>query len=601
MRTHSSWLATLGSLWFAAVILVLLLVAMAFATIYETMHGTERALQVYYKSGWFAGLLGLLAANVAAALIVRLPFTKRQIGMVITHLSILMVLGGALVTQSRGLNGRLVIAEGQTVDDFALTELPALTVTRAGAAEAGQGQAMVDLNPGVFNGFEQVDAPDAPLLSLEGLQVEVASYLPDSEVVRKVEDDNPHRRPAIEVSLSETGRDDPTWVFAQQSGLAGGRRVAFRMLPTVEELLQLVDGTTPKKSDSKGSVKIEYQGREYEISLEQCTDQAAPVGETGYTVRVLKYLPHAIVGPNNTVVNKSPRPANPYIEAALTGPEGTETRRSFARFPDFNSMHGANESADLKLVFVAPTDDLPSAPVEVLCGPEADGQMYARFYWTSLEPLVKKLTIGDPVESPWPGLKFSVRRRFENARWDQSVKPVEPVRKTREPAVLLKLTSKEDRENSDEGQEMWVQKHRPASLTIDGVPHEIVFATKTRALGFELALDRFRLVTYPGTGRPRSFESHVTIRDPARGGEFSRVISMNQPIEYGGYSFYQSSYEKREGAGDISVLSVSRDPGQLIVFAGYIAMLVGMTWVLVQRMRDRRRLEAAAKTGGPLG
>ncbi len=112
MRTHSSWLTTLGSLWFAAVILVLLLVAMAFATIYETLYGTERALQEYYHSWWFAGLLGLLAANVAATLIVRFPFTRRQIGMVVTHLSILMVLGGALVTQSRGLNGRLVIAEG---------------------------------------------------------------------------------------------------------------------------------------------------------------------------------------------------------------------------------------------------------------------------------------------------------------------------------------------------------------------------------------------------------------------------------------------------------------------------------------------------------
>jgi hypothetical protein len=46
----------------------------------------------------------------------------------------------------------------------------------------------------------------------------------------------------------------------------------------------------------------------------------------------------------------------------------------------------------------------------------------------------------------------------------------------------------------------------------------------------------------------------------------------------------------------MSILSVSRDPGRLIVFAGYITMLLGMLIVLFNRMRDHRR---SAQTAPP--
>ena len=46
----------------------------------------------------------------------------------------------------------------------------------------------------------------------------------------------------------------------------------------------------------------------------------------------------------------------------------------------------------------------------------------------------------------------------------------------------------------------------------------------------------------------------------------------------------------------MSVLSVSRDPGLPIVFAGYVTMVVGMVWVLAVRMWSRR---PAASPGQP--
>ena len=106
--------------------------------------------------------------------------------------------------------------------------------------------------------------------------------------------------------------------------------------------------------------------------------------------------------------------------------------------------------------------------------------------------------------------------------------------------------------------------------------------------GFSLALDRFRVGYYPGSDRPRSFESHVTLTDPTTGESRSKIISMNAPVQFGRYSLFQSSY-RSDGRGTVSFLSVSRDPGRLIVFAGYIAMLAGMILDVGTRTAGRRR------------
>ena len=47
----------------------------------------------------------------------------------------------------------------------------------------------------------------------------------------------------------------------------------------------------------------------------------------------------------------------------------------------------------------------------------------------------------------------------------------------------------------------------------------------------------------------------------------------------------------------ISILSVSRDPGQPIVFLGYIAMMCGMLVVLGTRVADYRRASGGASSG----
>ena len=587
-------LRAVGSLWYAALLLVLALVAMACATIFESSRGTEAALKVFYGSRWFVGLLALVAVNVAAAMIIRFPFHRRQIGFVITHGSILVTLAGAFVTSQWGVDGQVGIAEGETVSRFSLPKGTLTVLNRADGTRAE-----IDLTSRDFDSFTAVERPRAGILTLGNLEVGVERYLPDSEVVEQMMNDNSQASYAVEVSLSMMGRDQPRWLRAGEPARFGSRDIIFRVVDDGEEMARLLAPEPADTDGSDGVVQIEYEGLTYELPLSRCREEPVPVGETGYTARVLRYLPHASVGPDNKLVNVSDRPMNPAIEVELAGPDGKETRLAFARFPDFASMHGGQRIEELKVEFSAPDAAArPSAAIEVLQG--STGKLYVRFPGDAGGADVQEVALGVPVESPWPTHEFKVLRQFDHARLDRSVVAVEPREEARIPAVLLNVSTAEGTTQS------WLQKFRPRRVTMGGVAYEFIYGNKALPLGFSLKLDRFHLGFYPGGSRPRSFESHVTIVDPSSGGTESRVISMNNPTKYGGYTLFQSSY-RLEGSRAVSFLSVARDRGMPIVFAGYIGMMGGMLVVLGTRIWEHRKsmragaVELPAERSPPLG
>ena len=574
MVTGNPVLRGVGSLWFAAVLLMLFLVAMACATVCESIHTAERAVAIFYTSWWFKTILTLIAANVLASMVVRYPFSKRQIGFLLTHTGILVTLGGALVTDRFGVGGQIGLFEGESVEAFN-ARIDALTV----ANRRDPARASVDLTARTFSGFRAVDQPDAPPLTLDELRIEVERFLPDGEWAKRVLDDNRNIQPAVEVSLSASGVDDPAWLFAGKTETFGAAQAIFRLALSKAELVRLLSESSEDRSGSSGLVKVEYGGSTYEIPLEEGLEKAVPLGDSGATIRVLRYMPHANVGSDNQVVNISDQPLNPAIEAEIVGPAGTEKRLAFANFPDFQSMHDKPQVEGFKLTFIAPSEAVSRVPVEVIADPKSE--LYVRFDHEGDTPQVHKLEIGIPVQSPWPDKQFAVLRRFEHARLEWTIKAVKPMRKERKPALLLNLSTTEHTNR------MWVQKYAPRPVTVNDVPYELVYGNKQVSLGFALTLDRFRVSSYPGSMKPRSFESHVTLTDSTTGRTLSRVISMNHPVEYGGYALFQSSYQ--QGAQrTASFLSVSRDPGQPVAFAGYIVMLLGMVVVLGMRVSDRR-------------
>jgi hypothetical protein len=90
---------------------------------------------------------------------------------------------------------------------------------------------------------------------------------------------------------------------------------------------------------------------------------------------------------------------------------------------------------------------------------------------------------------------------------------------------------------------------------------------------FSLTLLKATHTVYPGTDIPKDFRSRVTLENTAAGEKREVEISMNHPLRYGGYTFYQYQMSagdmvERAGQTPSSVLSVVRNPSWLTPYIG---------------------------------
>lgn len=58
----------------------------------------------------------------------------------------------------------------------------------------------------------------------------------------------------------------------------------------------------------------------------------------------------------------------------------------------------------------------------------------------------------------------------------------------------------------------------------------------------------------------------------------AKDVEVNHPLHFGGYHFYQSSYDDK--AGRYTILSVHADTGLFVVYAGYWLLCLGVIWHL---------------------
>lgn len=103
----------LGSVQMALPMILILAVFLAAGTIVESRYSTVVAKRFVYGTWWFGGFLILLAVNLFCSALSRFPWKKYQIGFVVTHLGIITILAGSLVTQQMGTDGQIALTEGK--------------------------------------------------------------------------------------------------------------------------------------------------------------------------------------------------------------------------------------------------------------------------------------------------------------------------------------------------------------------------------------------------------------------------------------------------------------------------------------------------------
>jgi hypothetical protein len=95
-----------------------------------------------------------------------------------------------------------------------------------------------------------------------------------------------------------------------------------------------------------------------------------------------------------------------------------------------------------------------------------------------------------------------------------------------------------------------------------------------KELPFHIKLKDFRIEYY----KPESVRDYISDVQVVKDGNVvaEKSIEVNHPLHFGGYHFYQSSFDA-EGHR-YTILSVVSDTGLNLVYAGYLALGIGVFW-----------------------
>ena len=111
----------------------------------------------------------------------------------------------------------------------------------------------------------------------------------------------------------------------------------------------------------------------------------------------------------------------------------------------------------------------------------------------------------------------------------------------------------------------WLRSYHDFSVTLLTTTHEIYPGTITRS---------------NPQGIPKNFQSRVRVNNAKTGENREVDIYMNNPLRYGGLTFFQYQMGRDEVAQNVgtSTLQVVRNPSWITPYLGCIIVGVGMTW-----------------------
>ncbi len=571
-----------ASLWLGSLIMMLMLVALAFATAFESARGTQVAKEVFYDSLWFKGLLTLLCLNILAAIAIRWKGIVHRFGFFATHAGIITILLGALVTSVWGERGQMTIEEGSASGSFLIEGTAALVATFDDSEPI-----VKDLGPWIESGAH--DGNPGPTIREGSIAIKTKEFFRDSEWVDTLIDGDGDSPSAVKIEIAVGDRVEDAVIFEGRSAILLDRVVSFRLVGDEDSLQRLIHANS---DDEVLSVVVQTLGREFRIPVEGNVGRDVPLEETGLIARIDRYLPHASVGGTKKVVNLSNRPVNPYAEVSVRRMDISDSESAtyhlFARFPEFGTMHRSEIAHEAKVVLVAPQADVPVTPIEVIAGPA--GRCHVRFSTPDMPVSVKSLPEGRRVRMPWNGATISLVDFRRHGRLDRILHAMEPPRKEPKPGCVIEV------DGGGEVRLIGMRQFDHGTLSVGGRKLGLAFSALSRKLDFSVRLDDFHIDQYPGMGRPRAFVSEVRFESNDGESVHRATISMNRPATHGEYTFFQSSYETGRGR-EATILSVARDPGEWVVFSGYILTLLGMLVVFFQRLGRERRQRLTEEAG----
>jgi len=146
---------------------------------------------------------------------------------------------------------------------------------------------------------------------------------------------------------------------------------------------------------------------------------------------------------------------------------------------------------------------------------------------------------------------------------------------TKDDAVVLNVTVGD---KTEEVMLLYRKGFLPTShaITVDNINLSFSYGAMPIEIPFAVKLNDFQLERYPGSESPSSYASEVMVLDGETQMPFR--IYMNNVLDYGGFRFYQASYDTDEKG---TLLAVNHDVlGTVTTYIGYFLLMIGMFFTL---------------------
>lgn len=379
-------------------------------------------------------------------------------------------------------------------------------------------------------------------------------------------------------------QEERVWLFArdpQRFGVRWGEAHLLFLDPETDEQLRQVLGQSDDASAPRGvvSLRLPRETRPRRIPVPAQLGRPVALDGTPYRVTFKDYFADFALSERGPV-SRSDRPNNPAVAFLLSGPEGTDAHLLFAQHPDFERLHGRAMKIAAEVRYThAGGASLPPQCLAFVRHP-ASGQL--SLVMTGMEAqreLVDAVQPDRRYRHPWLGYETEVDEVYETAQVATRFSNRSDDVKTEAVHVIA--------QEGAERAEAWLGLRGSAELSLGREPIVVAYGPAQRELPVVIKLLDFRKIDYPGTQMAAGFESDVEISDPQRGLVLIRTISMNNPLRYRGYSFFQSSYIP--GEVETTVLAVRNDPGTPFVYAGFLVVLGGVASLFIGRRGQSRR------------
>jgi ABC-type transport system involved in cytochrome c biogenesis permease subunit len=142
--------------------------------------------------------------------------------------------------------------------------------------------------------------------------------------------------------------------------------------------------------------------------------------------------------------------------------------------------------------------------------------------------------------------------------------------------------------------------HLPQPVEVDGKKYDVQLRFAREYRPYTVHLHDFVHAKYTGTDVPKDFASEITLVDPVRGEERRVRISMNDPLRYGGETFFQSSFKRGDKT---TVLQIVRNPGLVLPYAACtiaaIGLIIHLGMSLIRFLMKRGAATAKAQPRAP--